>query len=336
MSQEHSIPRVRKFSPIPNEIIVTNGVWGCGKSLLNPIVGSLFGVQQVRYDLLTEQICILAGDKKITSDAAATMLQSHLGEMFYSNLIGRHLNFRWKDDSGLRSAPNKIKRVGEIFRKEGDLALSDGLESQAALHIMTHNLLLHSSTLFDIFDERMKFIELVRHPLDVFENWGNYQSSFSGMRETTLSFEIEGRKVPWFLLKRAQEYLDANNLGRTLLGITQVYESLLIKAKETHLREEDHLLFVAFENLEQNTNEVILEIGSFLNREPTKYTDKVLRKLGLPRNKSTHSILLKTGVTEKREQTLSEIEKSVNESQFMELQSIIKVYEEIFIQRGSI
>jgi hypothetical protein len=330
MSLEHSVPRVRKFSPIPNEIIVTNGVWGCGKSLLNPIVSSLDGVQQVRYDLLTEQICILAGNKKITADAAGSMLQSHLGEMYYSNLIGRHLNFRWKDHSGLGSAPNKIRRVREIFREEGDLQLSEGLESHAALHIMTHNLLSHSDILFDIFDDRIKFIELVRHPLDVLENWSSYQSSFSGMRETTLSFDIKGTKVPWFLLHEAQEYLDANNLGKSILGIVETYRVLLNKARNSSNGNRKPVLFIAFEDLERITEKTLTEICSYLNREPTRYTGKVMRRLGLPRELESLSFEGDSGRTRRREQNLRELRHLINESYFEKFCIIIQEYEEFF------
>jgi hypothetical protein len=331
MSQDLRIPRIKKFDPIPHDIIVIDGVWGSGKSLLNPIVSSLSGVQQVRYDSVIEQLCILQTSKKISSEVASTILQSHLGELFYSNLIGRHLNFRWKDHSGLGAAPNKVSRFKEIFREEGDAVLRKGLDSHAALNIMTHNLLPNAATLFDVFENRMKLIELVRHPMGVVDNWNRYQATFEKMRETTLSFDIENSKVPWFVLHRSSEYLASNNLGRSILGIIETYKVLLNEAKNSLGGKNDSVLFIAFEDLELSTDKTLTEICGYLNRERTRYTGKVTRRLGLPRELNSPSFKGDSGRTPLREQSLRELRQLLDESYFEEFHAIIQEYEELFV-----
>jgi hypothetical protein len=42
--------RLEKFHQLTNDIIIVDGFWGSGKSLLNPIVSSMQCVEMVRFD----------------------------------------------------------------------------------------------------------------------------------------------------------------------------------------------------------------------------------------------------------------------------------------------
>jgi hypothetical protein len=273
----------RKFSPIDHEVVITDGVWGSGKSLLAPLVNTYEGVQMVRLDHVLEHLVVLQRSGKIASDAAKAMTKSHLGELFYSNLIGRNLNFRWSDDSGLRGNPNKIKSVLRMLGPEGDGVLKKGLNSRESLHLMTHNLLLCSDLVQSNISGNLKFIEMIRNPLDVFHNWMAYLSRFEGMREATLSFDYKGNKLPWFVDEFKEGYITGTLEERAVICLVEVYTKLLIRVEALDFGAENFLI-LEFEDVELETDSVLVRLEQFLGRRTTRFTNRVCKKLGLPRS----------------------------------------------------
>ena len=266
------------------DLIVTDGLWGVGKSALLPIINALSGVQMVRYDYQFENICLLQNMHYLSPDARLSAVKLHLDNLYYSNLIGRHINLRWRDDSGFRNNPRKVETILRMFKGEGDMKLEKGAQEGQSLHLMSHNLISSMEFLTRIYKKKLFVIELVRHPVYLYGHWLAYFSRFDSPRELTLSFKIDDIKVPWFAKDWAENYGDLSNEERSLLGIARSYTELFRILDET---EADGLkpLVISFEDLCVNTHHVVDQICSFLNRKPDLDLAKILERNKFPRSK---------------------------------------------------
>ena len=272
-----------KFSSGEHPLIVLDGVWGSGKSLLSPILNSISSVQMVRYEMWIEELSILSNLGRIHENTAKTLLEMYSDDLFYCNAIGRHMNFRWNDDSGFRNNPRKGQSLRRIFGPEGDEVLRRAYNTGQCLHLMTHNLLPVSDILFRTFGSRMKFIEVVRHPVFMFEHWQNYFSRFDNTRESTLSVNIRGRKVPWFALDWANEFLNSNFSEQSILGIVHLQRSMLSHIKKLESTE-NSILILSFEALCFDSLQTLERLYSYLNIDFNAMPIRAMRASKIPRS----------------------------------------------------
>jgi len=271
-----------KFSSGNHPLIVLDGVWGSGKSLLSPILNSIRSVQMVRFDMSIEELVILSNLGKIDDNTAKTLLQMHSDDLFYSNAIGRHINLRWKDDSGFKNNPRKRQSVRRIFGPEGDEVLRGAYNSGEYLNLMTHNLLPVSEILFETFGPRMKFIEIVRHPVFMFEHWRNFLLRFNNTRESTLSFNINGKKVPWFALDWANEFSNSTFSEQSVLGILHLQREILSHMQKLE-NTKNSILILSFEELCFDSLQSLEKLYSYLNIDFTTMPTRAMRASKIPR-----------------------------------------------------
>jgi hypothetical protein len=274
---------LEKFHSLTNDIIIVDGFWGSGKSLLNPIVSSMKNVEMVRFDLIYEYVCTLLHLGQITPAAASFLLQSYSDDSQYSNLIGRNTNLRWSDQSGFSQNPYKIRTLRRLFSSEGESRHKEIDAENIALFVMSHHVMSISEPLFSAFGDRLKFIEIVRHPLYLVEHWYAYLSRFDSKRELTPSINVSGVKVPWFAATWSDAYVRASIFDRVLLSLVYFYENLekTIDFKTFH---SDKMLILSFERMVFNSNEGIDEIRNFLGRSHHPRIESIMRRERIPRS----------------------------------------------------
>jgi hypothetical protein len=274
---------LEKNHTLTNDIIIVDGFWGSGKSILNPIISSMQDVEMVRFDAIYEYACILLHLGKITPDAAKLLFQSYSDDSQYSNLIGRSVNLRWRDQSGLSQNPHKIRTLSRLFSKEGDSRIEE-IESKNLAHfVMSHHVLSIAEPLFIAFGDRLKFIEIVRHPLYMVNHWWAYLNRFDSKRELTPSASINGVKVPWFALSWQDTYISATNMDRVLLSIIYFYENLE-KTLDSDIVNSNRVLTLSFESMVFEPDQNLLLMSDFLGRNHHPRIGAILRKEKLPRS----------------------------------------------------
>ena len=274
---------LEKFHPLTNDIIIVDGFWGSGKSLLNPIVSSMENVEMVKFDVIYEYVCTLLHLGQITPSAAAFLLQSYSDDLQYSNLIGRNSNLRWRDQTGFSQNPHKIRTLRRLFSPEGDARIQEIDVKNIALFVMTHHVMSISDPLYSVFGDRLKFIEIVRHPLYLVRHWYSYLSRFDSKKELTPSINVSGVKVPWFAVSWSDLYIGATIIDRALLSIVHFYENLerTIDDKTFH---SNKMLIKSFESMVFDPQEGIVEISNFLGRSHHARIKKIMRKEKIPRS----------------------------------------------------
>lgn len=273
---------IKKFSPFTNDVIFIDGLWGSGKSIVFPVISGMTGVEKVRIENSYEHLCVMNSLRKIESDVIDTLLLTTADRQQYDNLIGREVNLRWSDYTGLFKNSNSFRYIIRAFSKDGDYAMDKINNQNLALTIMSHIILNVSEPLFRAFGARLKIIETVRHPVFMVNHWYSYLSRFSSPREFTISIDYKGQKVPWFASSWADEYIEQSEFDRALLSITRVYKKLF-STIDNLLSQNQPLLIIPFESFVLDPNPKLVELENFLNRSHSPKVKKILAREKIPR-----------------------------------------------------
>jgi hypothetical protein len=270
----------------------------------------------------------------MNSDAATAFLKIYADLSQYNNLIGREVNLRWSDDSGLRNNPGSLTYLKRLFHPGGDNVAEKISKENLALLIASHELIAVSDLLYESFGSRLKLIEVVRHPVHLFNNVRDYTATFERSREFTLSFEVNGVKVPWFAAQWSGEFVNSSVTDRALLSIARM-QSEMISAIDSIDAAQKPLLVLSFENTVIHPQDSINKLEKFLDRQSTRNTKRVLKQQNLPRQqisagKATSSYSFTSSSSSSESETykkiLSEIQASGTASAIAEFKTAVSTY----------
>jgi hypothetical protein len=273
---------LKHFNSFTNDIIVVDGFWGGGKSVVTSIIGSMARVEKKKVEHVYEYVCIAHSTGKMNTDAASAFLKIYADLSQYNNLIGREVNLRWSDDSGLRNNPGSLTYLKRLFHPGGDSIADQISERNLALLIASHELISVSDLLYESYGSRLKLVEVVRHPVYLFNNVRDYTAKFERTREFTLSFEVSGVKVPWFAADWADEFVSSSITDRALLSIARMQSEMFGSIDSINAAQKP-ILVLSFENTVLQPEDSIEKLENFLNRPRTRRTNRVLRQQNLPR-----------------------------------------------------
>ena len=274
--------QLEKQSTFSNDILFIDGLWGTGKSLLGPIVSGMDGVERVKVESLYEYISCLFNLGKINENGALWLLKTYADCSQYYNTIGRGVNLRWSDDTGLRNASNKRKIIKRLFGREGDFKMDEINHKNLAFCAMSHMLMLTPELLISAYGKRVKVIEMMRHPLYMVEHFSAYLDRFESPREFTMSFYHEGMKTPWFAKGWEAEFVQGNPIERAVLCITRLYPWLNKKIEELRAAGLP-VLDVSFEEAVFDTKMMLKKLEHFTGRIHSPRLASILKKQKLPR-----------------------------------------------------
>ena len=289
MAQKNIDPGIRnvtmaleKRHTFSNDIIFIDGFWGTGKSLLGPILSGMDRVERFRFESVYEYVSLLFHLGKITEDGAVWMLRTYADQSQYHNTIGREVNLRWRDDSGFKYAPNKLKILQRLFGPEGDSKVEEINRENLAYCVTSHLLMLTPALLPLAYGKRVKIIEVVRHPLYLVRTFASYLARFESPREFTMALYTNDAKVPWFAQDWSAEFIRSNPTEQAVLCITRLYPWLDKKIKSARASGLT-ILDLSFEELVFRTDETLKKLEQFTGRTHNSQIAKILKRQMLPR-----------------------------------------------------
>ena len=147
------------------KVVIVDGQAGCGKTLLTTIIASLNRVELFNFLPEIENICILEDFKKISKDASETMIKTQMDLCLYEVMMSRRTNFRYSDLSSAFNNVNFFKYLQRLFQKGDEFVPQKIINEKPILHYAAHNLLGYSDPIFRSLQDKLVFIEVVRHPL---------------------------------------------------------------------------------------------------------------------------------------------------------------------------
>jgi hypothetical protein len=239
-------------------------------------------VEKVKIESVYEYISWLYRLGKISRDGAVWMLRTYADTSQYHNTIGREVNLRWNDDTGLKFAADKLKIIRRLVGPDGDSKVDEINQKNLAFGLMSHLMMLTPGLLLPAFGKRIKVIEMVRHPLYMLDHFNAYLSRFESPREFTMAFYYNDIKIPWFVSGWEDEFLNANPTERAVLSIIRLYRWLdeqVTQAKVDGLS----VLDISFEQTVFETDKILARLENFTGRKHHPKIGSILKRQKLPR-----------------------------------------------------
>jgi hypothetical protein len=332
---------IKKFKPQTNDVILLDGLWGTGKRILGPVISTMDRVEKYKSNYIYEYFCQLEYLGKVDRNTTVEMLKYFSDTDQYDNLIGREVNLRMDDDSGFLKNPGSMKYVRRIFGGQGDEFVDRINNNNIALSLQTHFALLVSEPIFEAFQERLRFIEVVRHPAHIFTNFQSAFEKFHISRFATICFDVNDNKIPWFVDSDewANQYVTSNSYERTANALIKLFTMLFKKLDSISEEHAKKLLVLSFEDLVFEPENSMDTLSTFLGRSHSKSLKKILKKQNIPRKVSSQenegifsrfNSKNKLIISQESEKILSDIQLNISPSLMSDFLLIIDEYNHRF------
>lgn len=338
---KHQIEFTRTIN-LTKEIVFLDGLTGTGKTMFGPLISSFDRIQNGRFEYIYEYLSILKHHNKISDDASSSLFKLISDIKLHDGLISREVNFRPKDLSSVFRSGKGIKYLRQLFYNDGNKLKNRIKNESPILFLITHQILSCMDSLFDTFQEKIKVIHTVRHPLHLIEHWASYIDNHGNeSKDFTMWFKYNEEELPWFAHGWEEKYVNSNAYEKSIYAISKLYQYTFLYAKKNKRRE--NLLFLPFEHFVLNPKPYVSKLASFLSTGPTSKTNLILRAQKVPR-KYVHlgpvkSIYKRYGfkkISEKRtdkevhNNLMNEIKTKISDSALKTLITVSGEYESIF------
>jgi len=265
-----------------NQIIVLDGISGTGKTMVSPLLSSFDRVQNARFEYMFEYLCIATSKHKLSADAAVSLLNLLADIKCYDGMISREVNFRPTDLSSVFNSSRSFKYLQQLFMADG-ASVSGRLEKEnPSLLLVTHQLLGCMQPAIDAFGDRLRVVEMVRHPLYLLDHWDSHIATFgANPRDFTLWLNHNSQPVPWFAEGWESDYIQAPSFDKVIYTIS----SLMKHVFKCYQREGEtsSVTFVPFEHFVLSPAPYLQRMEQVLGSSATFSTQRVLKSQKVPR-----------------------------------------------------
>lgn len=280
--------RVSRDGQIAETILFLDGLTGTGKTMLGPILATFKRVEVQRFDSIHEHISALKFLNRIEQDAATSMIRMYADKACYNAMIGRETNFRWKDLSGVLSNPGGTRYLRRLFQPDGNSVLDRINHVRPILQLVSHQAMGIASTMFEALQDRIRVIELVRHPLYLLEHWYSYIDRFgTDPRDFTIWIDHYGTHMPWFAYGWEEKYQTSSKMDRVIFSIDCLTRLADITIQELDERSRDRVMVIPFEGFVLDPFPYLNQIEHLLDTTTTGSTRRALKKQKVPRKLTT-------------------------------------------------
>ena len=279
---------------IANNIIFLDGISGSGKTMLSPILSSFNRVEVGIFDSRIENINILDKLDLIQNDVAEHIINIYADITSYETHIGRGTNFRLHDLSGVFNNPKSIKNIKRALSKYNSEDILKEIADEGSYSLInTHQIIGAIDLSIRTFSERLKVIEVVRHPLYVIENW-HYSYKFCMPGEDPRDFLIRlsygDNSVPWFAKGWEDKFIKSNVMDKVIYSLDSLYSEVYNKIDNPELMLNSKLLAIPFEKFVLNTDYWIGKMSDFLGEPINKQIYREAAKQKCPRKLVTDGV----------------------------------------------
>lgn len=265
---------------LADKIVLLDGLTGTGKTMFSPLLSAMKGMQNPRFEYMFEYLSIAAYHQKISPDAASSLLNLLADIKIYDGVISRDVNFRPSDLSGVFSNGKGYQYFKQLFRKDGDSAQELIEKEKPILFLVTHQILSCLETLNNSFGERLKIIQMVRHPFYLVEHWLSYIGMHgSNSRDFTVWISHEDGQVPWFAAGWEKDYLEMIDIERVVTSI----ELLMCPVFEAYELNTKNVLFIPFEDFVLNPKNHLDSLESFIGTSFKSELQGLMKSQKVPR-----------------------------------------------------
>ncbi len=276
-------------SKLVNNLVLVDGLGRSGKFFLGKIVSGFKNVEYFQYASLLEQLPYMIKLGSITEDAGITLLRTHIDEYYYYMQLGRNINFRIDDATSIRNSLEMEDYLNRSKAKYGEELKQKVLNNthRKVLFVLHHT--LPNISIYFKSHPALRLIHLTRHPIDLIYSWYK-ENVYERTSTKTFNFwpNIKGEKdsIPWYAHEWRDEYENTNGIDRIIKSIaflTGLEKKASISFSE---KQKQQVLDLKYENVVENTSDIVKQISSFLKTDPLKEIDSLLKKEKCPKTLS--------------------------------------------------
>lgn len=273
------------------KVVFVDGIEGCGKTMLAPIVSALDRAELLTYAYEIEQVCSLRFLDKLSDDAAVAMVSLLADLQLYNSMQSREINFRPGDLSSVFRASHPLKYFRRLFQP-GDAQAAERIKAEnPILCLTTHRMVAHCEPIVRALGRRVVMVEVVRHPLYVIiQNARNYGGLVDSARDFTIYYEYDDKSLPYFVRGWEDTYLSANAVERAIYSIRHVTDRSMKSSTFVRDRSESEILTIPFEKFVLDPDPYMGKLETALDTTVTSRTRRMMAKQKVPREKYADSI----------------------------------------------
>lgn len=240
--------KIYRGQDLNSDIIIVDGQPGCGKTLLSPILAAYKRVEIMNFAFPLEWACRLNYFNELSLESTCALVKMHTDLQIYQNMMSRDVNFRFSDLSSVFKSRKRWQYIKRLFGS-GDLTIPEKILSEKPiLNLATHNLVPMSKPLFKSLGSRLKYIEVVRHPLFMLiQQTLNMQRLINDPRDIGIYFRYNGREIPYYGYGFKEKFHSLNPVEKAIMSMK--YQSDLSKKFkiDEHEQIKDDFITVPFE-----------------------------------------------------------------------------------------
>jgi len=276
--------RLARDEHMMERVVFVDGLFGCGKTLMSAVVGSLDRVELMRYNHHLEYTCVLRHLNKIDAEAARCLLRIYTDLDLYNSMMSRETNFRFSDLSSAWMNRVSWRHLRRLFSPGDEEVISRIRSERPILHLCTHVLLGISEPLFETLGDRMRLIEVVRHPLYMVKQWYKWmQRVGADPRTFDIWFDHEGHRMPWYTHGWEDLFLKSNHMDRVVYGIERHWRLGMERLANLTEAQRSRVVVIPFEQFVLDPHPYMKRLESFMDTKVIGTTRRMMRRQRIPR-----------------------------------------------------
>jgi len=292
-SLERDNLRLIRKAQLAGKVVFIDGLPGCGKTLFSSLISAFERVEKITYSYEIELLCAIYHLKRTEIDSVVTMVRMLTDLIVYDMMMSRNVNCRPSDLSSIFKHPDKLKYIKRFFMK-GDMAVPDRIEAEKPiLPVTVHNLLSVAGPIFTALNDRVAFIEIVRHPLYMIVQQAlNNERMVFNVRDFTIYYAYGQHEMPWYVFGWEKEFINANPVEKAILFIDKVGGMMKNSRENTNRQYPGQILTIPFEKFVVRPDIYMADLEKIMGSKVTNTTLKMLNKQNVPRKKVSEGIPL--------------------------------------------
>jgi hypothetical protein len=283
---KQTLPKLKRNNNLVKEIVLCDGVGSSGKGMINHIISSFKRVELQRNDYVFDYIPKVHALGKISKDAAITILKTEADSFLYNNMISRGVNFRPTDSSSIYRNGDSKKYIKRLKLPEGNDVLIRIKKEKPIFTNAPHEALGNCNLFFEAFENRIKFIYVLRNPVEIIYDWlirGFGDRIGKDPREFQLAFNYKNKPVPIFAKDFYKIYSKLTPVDRNIRMISYLHKDNLLSYKKLKPKYKKNVKILLFDDLVYKTDKCIPILENFLKTKKTLETAKILKIEKCPR-----------------------------------------------------
>ena len=275
------------------KIIIIDGISGTGKGVIDDFLSTFDKIEILSVSGELENLTILRDYNKIDKDGYETFIKIHLDYLLYETMMGRNVNTRLFDQSGIFKSQKIIRYLLRLFIK-GDKEMPEIIEkTKPVLRLMTHSIMGISEPLFRALNTKLYFIDVVRNPLAILKANYKLNKGYESINGIKRQFKIycitDGKEIPYWAMSFKEEYLNMNVMEKTIYELKYKSE----KSNKFKINHKDlydkYCLTVPFENFVEEPIEYMKKIANLIKEKNSSNYKKLIKKYKIPRKNDVNS-----------------------------------------------